>query len=102
MRPVLCAISVWVLLIVGPGLAWGYDLASKVQQFTLQNGMRWLVVRRTQAPVFSGVIMVRVGGADEKVGKTGLAHMFEHMAFKGSKRLGTSDYSQELILLEEI
>lgn len=102
MRPVLCTISIWILLIVGPGLAWGYDLAGKVRQFTLQNGMRWLVVRRTQAPVFSGVIMVRVGGADEKLGKTGLAHMFEHMAFKGSKRLGTSDYSQELILLEEI
>jgi predicted Zn-dependent peptidase len=103
MKRFLCAISVsvWILLAC-PRLAWGYDLASKVKQFTLQNGMRWLVVRRTQAPVFSGVIMVRVGGADEVVGKTGLAHMFEHMAFKGSSRLGTRDYGKELVLLEEI
>ena len=85
-----------------PGLIWGYDLASQVKQFTLPNGMRWLVVRRAQAPVFSGVIMVRVGGADEEVGRTGLAHMFEHMAFKGSSRLGTSNYRKELPLLEEI
>lgn len=66
-----------------PALA--YDLAQKVETFTLSNGMRWLLVYRPEIPVFSGVVLVRAGGMDEKPGKTGLAHMFEHMAFKGSK-----------------
>lgn len=78
-----------ILLSIGIGLsiapAWGSDLARQVQAFTLANGMRWLVVHRPEVPVFSGVVMVKAGGMDEKTGKTGLAHMFEHMAFKGSK-----------------
>src|SRR3989338_3393853 len=65
-----------------------YDLASQVKEFHLSNGMKWLVVYRPQIPVFSGVVLARVGGVDEEEGKTGLAHMFEHMAFKGSKDVG--------------
>jgi predicted Zn-dependent peptidase len=88
-------------------LFWGwraeaFDLARHVQEFRLANGMRWLVVRRTQAPVFSGIVMVRAGGADETPGKTGLAHLFEHMAFKGSSRLGTKDWAQEEPILARI
>ncbi|MDO8493892.1 MAG: pitrilysin family protein [Deltaproteobacteria bacterium] len=67
-----------------------YDLASQVKEFHLSNGMKWLVVYRPQIPVFSGVVLARVGGVDEEVGKTGLAHMFEHMAFKGSKKIGAT------------
>lgn len=95
-----------IILLLGIGLfsgsAGAYDLARQVEGFTLDNGMRWLVVRRPQAPVFSGVIMVRVGGADEAAGKSGLAHMFEHMAFKGSSRLGTRDFSAEKPILKAI
>lgn len=78
------------------------DLRQQVKEFQLPNGMRWLVVRRAQAPVFSGIVMVRVGGADETLGKTGLAHMFEHMAFKGSSKLGTRDWSKEKPVLDLI
>jgi predicted Zn-dependent peptidase len=91
-----------IILISWPTLAMSYDLATQVKSFTLKNGMKWLVVTRPQAPVFSGVIMVRVGGADEETGKTGLAHMFEHMAFKGSDKLGTKDYEKEKIVLQNI
>ena len=83
-------------------LAHAYDLKKDVVEYKLDNGMRWLLVRRHQAPVFSGVVMIRVGGADEKMGKTGLAHVFEHMAFKGSSRLGTSDFAKEKPILDEI
>lgn len=79
-----------------------FDLEGAVSTFSLTNGMKWIVVNRPQAPVFSGVVMVRVGGADEDVGKTGLAHMFEHMAFKGSDRIGTKDFAQEQPLLDQI
>ncbi|PIR24608.1 MAG: hypothetical protein COX62_01235 [Deltaproteobacteria bacterium CG_4_10_14_0_2_um_filter_43_8] len=77
-------------------------LKEQVEAFTLPNGMRWLIIQRPQAPVFSGVIMVRAGSVDESEGKTGLAHMFEHMAFKGSERLGTKDFRKEAPLLEKI
>lgn len=77
-------------------------LADSVHQFRLGNGMRWLLVPRRQAPVFSGVVMVRVGGADEPLGKAGIAHMLEHMAFKGSRILGTRDWKKEKPILEKI
>ena len=85
-----------------PNWALAYDLKGHVEEFTLGNGMRWLVVRRSEAPVFTGVVMVRVGGADEERGKTGVAHMFEHMAFKGSSRLGTKEWEKEKPILDEI
>jgi predicted Zn-dependent peptidase len=91
-----------VLLVLTASAAEAFDLASQVREFTLQNGMRWLVVTRKNAPVFSGVVMVRVGGGDESPGKTGLAHMFEHMAFKGSSRIGTRDWKHEEPVLREI
>jgi len=80
----------------------GYDLESHVADFRLSNGMRWLVVRREQAPVFSGMVMVGTGGVDEVKGKTGLAHMFEHMAFKGTARICTKDWEKERPILEKI
>ncbi len=82
--------------------SYGYDLKKQVSEFSLPNGMKWLVVRRPGAPVFSGIVMVRTGGADEQKGKSGIAHMFEHMAFKGSSRLGTSDWSKEQPILEKM
>jgi len=48
------------------------------------------------------VITVRVGGVDEQEGQTGISHMFEHMAFKGTSTIGTLDYSKEKKLLEQI
>src|SRR3989338_7493708 len=88
---VLCLMLAFLV----PRGAFSYDLAKKVKMFTLKNGMRWIVVQRKQMPVVSGVIMVRTGGADEEKGKTGIAHMFEHMAFKGSRNIGTKDFAKE-------
>lgn len=98
-RKILILIIAVALL---PTEAIAYDLKDHVEEFTLKNGMRWLVVRRGQAPVFTGVVMLRVGGADEERGKTGVAHMFEHMAFKGSAKLGTKDWEKEKPILDEI
>lgn len=83
-------------------MASGSDLENRVVEYQLRNGMRWLIVQKKDAPVFAGSIMVRVGGADEVDGKTGIAHMFEHMAFKGSAKLGTKDFEKEKVLLQKI
>ena len=78
------------------------DLREIVKEHRLGNGMKWLIVERPEAPVFTGFIRVRAGGADEEPGYTGLAHLFEHMAFKGTPVLGTSDFEAEKKLLAEI
>lgn len=76
----------WLFLLFSFSAA-AAELSQQVQEVRLANGMPWLLVYRPQAPVFSGVVMVRAGGVDEEKGKTGLAHMFEHMAFKGSPKI---------------
>lgn len=75
------------------------SLESRVQEFTLGNGLKFIVVERHQAPVFSFMTMVDAGSSDDRTGTTGLAHMMEHMAFKGTPRIGTKDYAKEQPLL---
>jgi len=71
---------------------------------TLDNGWTFILVKRDVAPVFSFATIADVGGAQEVPGITGLAHMFEHMAFKGTPNIGTTDPGAEqkaLAKLEE-
>ncbi|MCF8031361.1 MAG: insulinase family protein [Desulfohalobiaceae bacterium] len=74
----------------------------RVTEFTLENGMRFVVVERHQAPVASFVTFVDAGSVNEPRGKTGLAHVLEHMAFKGTPTIGTTNWSKEKPLLKEI
>lgn len=62
---------------------------------TLDNGWTFIIVRRPEAPVFSFATLVDVGAAQEVPGITGLAHMFEHVAFKGTPVVGTTDWEAE-------
>jgi predicted Zn-dependent peptidase len=81
------------------------DLASFEKRVTLKrlaNGLTLLVCERAEAPVFSFFTHVDVGGDREVPGITGLAHMFEHMAFKGTDSIGTSDYAAEKAALEKV
>jgi len=71
------------------------NLEKQVKEFTLPNGLKFIVVERHDAPVFSFQTVVNAGSCDEQVGTTGLAHMMEHMAFKGSTVVGTSDWKAE-------
>jgi len=93
------------LLLVLPGAAAPQDLASfekRVTRKVLPNGMTILVCERPVAPVFSFFTHVDVGSDREVPGITGLAHMFEHMAFKGTDTIGTSDYAAEKVALEKV
>lgn len=56
------------------------------RSFTLENGLEGIVIPNHRAPVVLHMVLYRVGGVDETPGKTGLAHFFEHMMFKGTKR----------------
>jgi predicted Zn-dependent peptidase len=75
-------------------------LEKQVQEFTLPNGLRFVVVERHQAPVFSFFTVVNSGSSNDAVGTTGIAHMMEHMAFKGTTLVGTSDWAAEKPLLD--
>ena len=78
------------------------DLRKMVVEHRLANGMKFLLVHRHEAPVFTAFIRVKVGGADERIGKTGLAHLFEHLAFKGTSVVGSRDWKRERPLLLSI
>jgi predicted Zn-dependent peptidase len=68
--------------------------------FTLDNGLTVVVVERHDAPVASFATYANVGSVDEPEGKTGIAHMFEHMAFKGTTTIGTKDVEKEMEALQ--
>ncbi len=70
-------------------------LQNSVVEHTLKNGLKVLVMERHDAPVASFVTYVNAGAVDDPKGYTGIAHMFEHMAFKGTTTLGTKDFATE-------
>ena len=97
----------WVALaVVAAGsLAVAQDLASFERRTTvkvLPNGLTLVLCERAEAPVFSFYTMVNAGSADDPGGDSGLAHMFEHMAFKGTDQIGTTDYPDEKIALAKV
>ncbi|MCE5228894.1 insulinase family protein [bacterium] len=109
-----CAIALWIGLATAAFAAQGdaatsptlktapHDLLAAMRVVRLDNGMVFLICPNRRAPVFSGVIRFDVGGKDEKPGTTGIAHMFEHMAFKGTPQFGTKDYAREKPALEKV
>src|ERR1700678_227894 len=86
-------------------LAVGQDLASFEKRTTvkrLSNGLTVIICERPEAPVFSFYTHVDAGSVQDPLGETGLAHMFEHMAFKGTDKIGTTDYAAEKVALEKV
>lgn len=106
-------ISILVLLTLAVALCAGVPCAGaagtgletlekQVREFTLPNGLRFIVVERHGAPVFSYQIVVNSGSADDRLGATGLAHMMEHMAFKGTSVVGTRNWPAEKAALDGV
>ncbi len=71
-------------------------------EFRLENGMKFIVLERHQAPVVSFLTYADVGGVDEPDGKTGVAHFLEHLAFKGTSKIGTKNFEQEKKILDKL
>src|SRR5262249_5761711 len=94
--PVLLLISI---------LAAAQDVNSFEKRTTvkkLPNGLTLIVLERPEAPVFSFFTFVDAGSTQDPLGKTGLAHMFEHMAFKGTDKIGTKDWPAEKAALAKV
>ena len=72
-----------------------------VQEIKLSNGMTMLMVQRDGEPSVSGGWVAHVGSANERPGITGIAHLFEHMMFKGTPTLGTKDYQKDVVIIAE-
>lgn len=77
-------------------------VVDRITDFTLDNGMKFIVMERHQAPIVSFMTYVNVGAAYETNEKTGAAHFLEHLAFKGTTRIGTKNYAAEKPLLDQL
>ncbi len=73
-----------------------------VKEFQLKNGMLFLIVERLTTPQVACRVAIRAGSALEEVGKTGIAHLLEHMMFKGTKNFGTLDPEKDMELQVQI
>jgi predicted Zn-dependent peptidase len=97
--------GVFAVLFLLPALLFSQNLEAfeeNVTEFTLDNGLHFIVVERPVAPVASFVTFVDVGGVDEPAGHTGIAHIFEHMVFKGSKTVGTTNWEEEQAYIDKM
>lgn len=77
-------------------------MKSQVKVQTLKNGMKFIVLERHEAPVVSFHVYADVGSSNESYGITGISHILEHMAFKGTKIVGTKDFQAEAKILDEM
>ncbi len=93
------------LILFLTALAAAQDVASFEKRITvkkLPNGLTIIICERPEAPVFSFFTLVDAGSTQDPMGRTGLAHMFEHMAFKGTDKVGTTNYAAEKPALEKV
>ena len=69
-------------------------LAEQVSTFTLDNGLQVVVIEDHRAPAVTQMVWYRIGAADEKPGKSGVAHYLEHLMFKGTDDVGPGEFSK--------
>jgi predicted Zn-dependent peptidase len=91
-----------ILLLLAASPSPGAGLEEKVQEHTLKNGMKVLLVERHTSPTVAAWIRFKVGSVDERSDERGIAHLLEHMLFKGTKTIGTRNFKEERLLLERI
>ena len=104
-RVALAALVALPALAALPGPLMGQsleDFERQVTEVTLSNGLEVLIVERHDAPVAAFVNWVDVGAVNEVPGITGVSHLFEHMAFKGTTVVGTIDAEAEAAALEKV
>ena len=106
---VLLSFRNWILPLTVAAIALAgahaQDLKSFEQRITtkvLPNGLTLIVCERHDAPVFSYTTFVDAGDVNDPSGQSGLAHMFEHLAFKGTSEIGTTDIADEKVALEKV
>ncbi|MEY4387522.1 MAG: hypothetical protein RLY20_2805 [Verrucomicrobiota bacterium] len=95
--PCLPVAILFLALVAGPLLAQQVP----VTEHTLPNGMKLLLLERHDDPSIAGGWVAHVGSANERPGMTGIAHLFEHMMFKGTPTIGTTNYQRDLEIIAE-
>lgn len=73
-----------------------------VREYTLDNGLKVFMSVYKDAPKIQTYIAVRAGSKNDPHETTGLAHYLEHMMFKGTQKLGTTDWEKEKVLIQKI
>ena len=94
----LCA-AILLAVLAGQSLLRAQKVPVVEKQLT--NGMRLLFVERHDEPSIAGGWVAHVGSSNERPGMTGIAHLFEHMMFKGTPTIGTKDYAKDLEIISE-
>jgi len=103
-RSTLLAVLLALALTV-PALAATPEPASdplQAGEVRLDNGLRIVVLERTTSPTFAAMYQFGVGAAMDPKGRTGIAHLLEHMMFKGSSTVGTLDPEREKALMDRL
>ncbi|MBU2692685.1 MAG: insulinase family protein [Candidatus Eisenbacteria bacterium] len=72
------------------------------KEYWLDNGMQVLMVERHESPTIMASIFARVGSANETTGITGISHLFEHMMFKGTEKIGTKDIKRDREIMAQL
>ncbi len=100
-RRILYAVFVCVMMTIAATVsAVGQTIDAK--EYKLENGMQVLMVERHDAPTVMAAILARVGSANEEPGITGISHLFEHMMFKGTETIGTTDIKRDLEVMAQL
>ncbi len=100
-RRALIVIALALTLVAGATIH-AQEAKVPVREVILDNGMTLLLVERHDSPRVSGGWGAHVGSANENYGITGIAHLFEHMMFKGTTTIGTTDYEAEMEIMAEL
>jgi len=92
-------IVIGAVLLLTPVL-WAQQVA--VQEYVLENGLRLLMIPKKGDPNIAAGWIARVGSVNERPGITGISHLFEHMMFKGTRVVGTTDIKKDLELMDKM
>ncbi|HEY1159945.1 MAG TPA: pitrilysin family protein [Terracidiphilus sp.] len=105
MRTAALVLGLAAMAFAGARAPQAQDLKSFEQKITtkvLPNGLTLIICERPEAPVFSYSTFIDAGDVNDPSGESGLAHMFEHLAFKGTSEIGTTDYADEKVALAKV
>ena len=89
-------------LLIGTAAAEAPSLSAQVEEIALDNGLRIFVLERDFSPTFAAYYEFGVGGAADPKGRSGIAHLLEHMMFKGTENLGSLNRAKEKKLMARL
>ena len=96
LRTLALTFSIGLILLLSVSIQAKGLKAASTHEFLLSNGMKVIVKEDHRAPTVAHMVWYRAGSIDEVNGKTGVAHVLEHMMFKGTKKLKPGDFSKQV------